>query len=346
MRFSIIIPVYNVEEFLPKCLDSALCQTYANYEIIAVNDGSTDGSRKVLSQYEHKNSRIKVIDQENKGLGGARNTGIQYANGEFLFFLDSDDYIPSTTLEEIDYYLKNYNLDMLAFDCNMVDTAGQILQIATVNAFSEEFTLLNRKQFMLLEPTACLKVYRRLLYMTYSISFPEHLWYEDLATVFKLVPHANLLGYLKKPLYNYVQHSTSITHSRNTKRMMEIIPAFESTLVYYRQQNLFDEFYDELEWNCILHVLYYSAFRFLGHTYDRKDMTVVYQYSKRIFPRWEGNKYLKQMEKSKYLMSLITHHKCFNFYLKTGFFQRFISPVLVKTQKIRGVFRGNKTTHS
>lgn len=75
-------------------------------------------------------------------------------------------------------------------------------------------------------------------------------------------------------------------------------------------------------------------------------MTVVYQYSKRIFPRWEGNKYLKQMEKSKYLMSLITHHKCFNFYLKTGFFQRFISPVLVKTQKIRGVFRGNKTTHS
>ena len=341
MRFSIIIPVYNVEAFLSKCLDSALCQTYKNYEIIAVNDGSTDSSRKILSQYECKNSKIKVIDQENKGLGGARNTGIQYANGEFIFFLDSDDYITSTTLEEIDYYLKNYNLDMLAFDCNMVDTAGRILQIATVDAFSEEFTLLNRKQFMLFEPTACLKVYRRSLYMAYSIFFPEHLWYEDLATVFKLVPHANRLGYLKKTLYNYVQHPTSITHSRNTKRMLEILPAFESTLVYYRQQDLFDEFHDELEWNCILHVLYYSAFRFLGYTYDRKDMATVYQYSEKNFPEWKYNKYLKKMEKSKYLMSLITSQKCFEFYLKTGFLLRFINPVLIRTKKIREVFRGN-----
>lgn len=346
MRFSIIIPVYNVEKFLQKCLDSALKQTYADYEIIAVNDGSTDSSREILSQYEWENTRIKVIDQENKGLGGARNAGIQHANGEFLFFLDSDDYIPSTALEEVNHYLQNYSLDILAFDCNMVDTKGRVLQAATVTEILEEFTLLSQKQFMLLEPTACLKVYRRSLYMTYSIFFPEHLWYEDLATVFKLVPHAEHMGYLKKPLYNYVQHAASITHSRNTKRMLEIVPAFESTLVYYKRQNLFDEFHDELEWNCILHVLYYSAFRFLGHTYDRRDMDAVYRYSKKIFPEWRDNKYLKQMEKRRYLMSLITHHKCFRFYLKTGFFLRFISPALVKTQKIRGVFRGNEKTSS
>lgn len=346
MRFSIIIPVYNVEVFLPKCLDSALCQTYEDYEIIAVNDGSTDGSRKILSQYECKNPRIKVIDQENRGLGGARNTGIQHANGEFLFFLDSDDYIPSTALEEVDHYLRNYSLDILAFDCNMVDTTGQILQVATVTEFSEDFTLLSQKQFLLLEPTACLKVYRRSLYMSYTIFFPEHLWYEDLATVFKLVPHTDRLGYLKKQLYNYVQHATSITHSRNTKRMLEIIPAFESTLVYYKQKNIFDEFHDELEWNCILHVLYYSAFRFLGHTYNRRDMDEVYRYSKRTFPEWKNNKYLKQMEGKRYLMNQIADHRCFLFYLQTGFFSRFISPVLVRMQKMRGVLHGNKTTTS
>ena len=346
MRFSIVIPVYNVERFLAKCLDSALNQSFSDYEIVAVNDGSTDSSRTILSQYEAANTKIKVIDQENKGLGGARNTGIQYAAGEFLIYLDSDDYIPSNMLEEINSYLQEYNLDILAFDCNMVNTSGKILQAATVADISEEYTTLSKKQFLLLEPTACLKVYRRTLYTAHAILFPERLWYEDLATVLKLVPHANRLGYLKKPLYYYVQHEASITHSKNTARMLEIITAFDSTLQYYKTYGLLSEFHDELEWNCILHVLYYSAFRFLGNKYDRNNMEKAYKYSKTVFPEWENNKYLAERENTRYLMSLVIHHQYFRFYLKTGFFLKYISPILVRTQKIRGALRGNKAKDS
>lgn len=346
MRFSIIIPVYNVEAFLPKCLDSALCQTYADYEIIAVNDGSTDSSRRVLSKYANKDSKIRIIDQENKGLGGARNTGIRNATGEYLFFLDSDDYIPNTALEEIDRYLCEYNLDILAFDCQMVDTAGNKLQIATVVDIPAEFTVLSKNQFLLLEPTACLKVYRRSLYMQHSINFPEHLWYEDLATVFKLVPHTNKLGYLKKQLYYYVQHEASITHSRKTKRMLEIITAFESTLSYFKQKNLLTEFYAELEWNCVLHVLYYSAFRFLGYTYDYKGMSVAYRYVKTTFPGWRDNKYLEKKGKSRYLMNLVINRRFLRFYFRTGFFSRFIDPIFTLIRKMRGVFNERKTKNS
>lgn len=346
MRFSIVIPVYNMERFLAKCLDSALNQSFADYEIVVVNDGSTDSSRKILSQYETTSAKIKVIDQENKGLGGARNTGIQHATGEILVFLDSDDYIPSNMLEEIDSYLQEYNLDILAFDCNMVNTSGKILQVATAADISNEYTTLSKKQFLLLEPTACLKVYRRSLYTAHAILFPERLWYEDLATVLKLVPHANRLGYLKKPLYYYVQHEASITHSQNTTRMLEIITAFDSTLQYYKTHGLLTEFHNELEWNCILHVLYYSAFRFFGYDYDRDDMEKAYQYVKNVFPEWEKNKYLAQKGNTRYLMSLVIHHQYFRFFLKTGFFLRYISPVLVRIQKIRGVLRGNKAKNS
>lgn len=346
MRFSVIVPVYNVEQFLPKCLDSALNQTFYDYEIVAVNDGSTDGSRRILSQYEQQSEKIRVIDQENKGLGGARNTGIEYASGDYLVFLDSDDYLPAYMLQEVDTYLQEYHLDILAFDCNQVDTAGNVLQLATVADISDEYTSLSQKQFLLMEPTACLKAYRRSLYTEHGVFFPERLWYEDLATVFKLAPYANRIGYLKKPLYNYVQHEASITHNPDTTRMREIVTAFDSTLQYYREQNLFADFHDELEWSCILHVLYYSAFRFLGHSYDRSDMEKMYQYCETVFPGWRKNKYLSHRKDTRYLMNLVIEHRYFFFYLRTGFFLRYIHPVLLRTQKMRGVLRGNQAKNS
>lgn len=346
MRFSIIIPVYNVEQFLAKCLDSALQQSFDDYEIIAVNDGSTDHSRKILAEYECLHDKLSVIDQQNKGLGGARNTGIQHAAGEFVVFLDSDDYIIADTLRILDDYLQAFELDVLAFDCNMVNVSGDILQIATVADYSDEFTCLSGKQFLRLEPTACLKVYRRTLFCEHKIWFPERLWYEDLATVFKMVPYVNHAGYLKKPLYNYVQHGASITHSKNMKRMMEIVPAFESMWEYYEQQGFLKEFYDELEWNCILHVLYYSAFRFLESGYHRKAMKKMMEYCDMRFPGWEKNPYLEKEKKRRYLMELVVQRQFLKFYLQTGFFLRYISPQVSRIQRIRGVICGDKAKNS
>ena len=100
MKFSIIIPVYNVINYLPKCMSSVLCQSFNGYEIILVDDGSTDGSGKLCDQYAEKDNRIKVIHQENQGLSAARNAGIQIATGEFFLLLDSDDFYEQNNLLE------------------------------------------------------------------------------------------------------------------------------------------------------------------------------------------------------------------------------------------------------
>ncbi len=336
MKFSIIIPVYNVEKFLSRCMDCALNQSFHDYEVIAVNDGSTDSSMDILSKFQASYPRLKIITQKNKGLGGARNTGIKDSTGDYLIFLDSDDYIPLNMLEIINEYISTNHPDLLAFDHTMVDTSGHILSNSTISEFSDPYTALSQKQFLLLEPSACFKVYRRTLFTEYSISFPEKLWYEDLATIFKLVPHANRLGYLKESLYYYVQNDASITHSRNTTRMKEIKTAFASTLQYYRENHLFETYYDELEWNGILHVLYYSAYRFLGYFYCRNEMKEMYHYIDSTFPGWEHNKYLAKETGKRYLMDLIRDRQCLRFYLRTGFLVHYINPIIKHIKQIRG----------
>ena len=100
-KFSIIVPVYNVESYLAKCLDSILCQSYKDYEIIAINDGSTDNSSKILKEYVDKYDNIIVINQENQGLSQARNNGVKEAKGEYIIFADSDDFIEKDLLKKI-----------------------------------------------------------------------------------------------------------------------------------------------------------------------------------------------------------------------------------------------------
>lgn len=114
-KISVVIPVYNVEKFLPRCLDSVLSQTFDDFEVICVNDGSPDNSEKILKQYENKDKRIKVFKKENGGLSDARNFGISKARGDYIFFLDSDDFIHKQTLE-ITYYLAQKNrTDIVSF---------------------------------------------------------------------------------------------------------------------------------------------------------------------------------------------------------------------------------------
>ena len=336
MRFSVIIPVYNVEKFIGKCLDSVFKQTYSDYEIVAVNDGSTDSSLKILKNYQIDNPKLKIISQKNKGLGGARNTGISNANGEFLILLDSDDYIASNMLETLDYYLSKYKLDILVFDCTQVDLEGNVLKYSTIDQYSDHYTDLTKKQFLSLEPTACTKVYRKTLYTEHFIKFPEKLWYEDLATVFKLIPYTKRIGYLKEALYYYVQQSESITHSSNTYRMLDIIIAINSNVKYFKKIGLWEEFYAELEWNAILHGLYYSSLRLFSCGYKRKEINIIFEYVNKTFPTWRTNKYLLEYGKTRYLMNDIIQKKYITVYFKTGFTLKYLYPLFIRIKRLRG----------
>ena len=319
MKFSVILPVYNVENFLSKCLDSVLSQDFSDYEMIAVNDGSTDGSAKILSEYKKKTNKLKVISQKNKGLGGARNTGIDNASGEYLIFLDSDDYIEKCMLKELDNCLSEHDVDILAFDGIRVTEDGKRIDTMTNNDYETEYNAVSSKAFLLFEPTSCTKTFKRDLFVENRICFPERLWYEDFATVFRIASHTEKIGYLKKPFYYYVQQSQSITHSANVERILEIMKAFDINIEEFNVNGSFEKYRDELEWNCLLHVLYYSAYRLLTKGCYVNEMKRLYSYSKKIFPNLEKNKYIIERSKKYDKMSLIVKQQYFLFYIKTGF---------------------------
>ena len=119
-KCSIIIPVYNVEKYLPKCLDSIVNQTYKNIEIICINDGSTDNSLKILEEYAQKDERIKIINQENQGVSVARNVGIDNATGDYILFVDSDDWIDRDTCKILKIELENEYYDLIIFNHSVV----------------------------------------------------------------------------------------------------------------------------------------------------------------------------------------------------------------------------------
>ena len=113
IKVSVIVPIYNVKRYLAKCLDSIISQTLKDIEIICVNDGSTDGSEKVLAEYAKKDSRIKIVNRKNGGLSAARNTGMPYATGKYIGFVDSDDYIEPTMYELMYYNAEHFNSQMV-----------------------------------------------------------------------------------------------------------------------------------------------------------------------------------------------------------------------------------------
>ena len=115
MDFSIIIPIYNVEKYLRRCIDSVLVQENAFFEVILVDDGSLDGCPAICDEYAKKDSRIHVIHKKNEGLGYARNSGLEIAQGNYIFFLDSDDWIPEKTLDSLKKLINIYDADIISF---------------------------------------------------------------------------------------------------------------------------------------------------------------------------------------------------------------------------------------
>ena len=187
-----------------------------------------------------------------------------------------------------------------------------------------------------MEPTACTKIYRKTLYTEHFIKFPEKLWYEDLATVFKLIPYTKRIGYLKEALYYYVQQNESITHSSNTYRMLEIISAINSNVEFFKKIGLWEDFYAELEWNAVLHGLYYSSLRLFSCGFKRKEINRIFEYVNKTFPTWKSNIYLKEAIESRYLMKEIVQQKYFQIYLKTGFCIKYLNPLSAWIKRMRG----------
>lgn len=225
---SIIVPVYNVENYIQKCIDSILNQTYKFIEIILVDDGSTDNSSKICDTNQKKDKRIKVIHKKNGGLSSARNVGIKHATGKYLTFIDSDDYINKNFLSILYANLVNYNADisccsLVRIKKNSIEKNNSKQRITIFNSMEALEDMLYQKK---LDNSACAKLYKKSLFK--DIQYPLDFFFEDMATTYKLYLKSKTIVKSNLGYYYYFQREGSILHKKQDKNITDLLKILQT----------------------------------------------------------------------------------------------------------------------
>lgn len=301
-KVSVIIPVYNVEEYLPKCLDSLTNQTLEDIEIILVNDGSPDNSEKIIKKYQKKDKRIVYIKKENGGQGSARNLGLTNAKGEYISFVDSDDYIELDMMEKMYDEASKNNLDVVI--CGYKNINNEKIENYYVSKDLIQDTLDNKnsKIFNTISPWS--KIYNREFLLKTNIKFiEEKLWYEDLPYSIKILSQTNKIGFVNEPLYNYLIRENSTMNNNKLLKNLDLIVQIEDVIEFMKDNNLWDEFSSEIEFVAINNILISGITRIIRANGNKKIKKEVIKrfldYMNTNFSNYKENKYLGRLSKNK-----------------------------------------------
>lgn len=245
MKFSVIIPVYNVESYLQACLDSVLNQTFEDWEAICVNDGSTDNSTAIMEEYGHKDVRFKLVNQPNGGLSAARNTGLKAAAGEYVLFLDSDDWLESNALERVSESLTDE--DMLCFSGrrffekeSRYHEADQLQprSYATGMDYYNE-NALSVRDFAFV--CVVLRAYKRDFLLSHELWFKEGIFHEDNLFTPLACYYAGKVKVINDCLYDYRVRDNSITTTGNVKRHRDLLETANTLADFFLPKRGFDK---------------------------------------------------------------------------------------------------------
>lgn len=258
-RFSIVIPVYN-NPAIDRCLESILHQTYNDFELIVINDGSDDSTLDVVNSVLENDNRAKVLSFVNGGLATARNRGIAASSGEYIWMIDSDDYIENNALELVNKFIEQHDSELIMIDYYVVDEQRHVLNNAYLKAdlkgLPETGTakdLLSAYLDRKIHSYAWAYVAKRYLYN--NIKYPDGKNYEDLRTTYKVFGSVNRMGVLKNKLYYYVQTQNSITHTVTEKNILDFYDAGTEMCNSVSELNEFEhiaaKFYVGILVNCI-----------------------------------------------------------------------------------------------
>lgn len=269
--FSIIVPVYNTRRFLPLCFKSLINQTCTDFEIICVNDGSPDDSQALLEEYAAKDARITVIKQKNKGLGGARNTGIRAAKGDYLLFVDSDDWLSLSALEKIKATVEKTPADIGLF--GFYEFIDQTMQLHT----ADHLKLFEGKDCcacaeiadkMYISQCVWNKFYKREFFIDNNLFFAENVYFEDLTVHTKAMVKAASIAFCRHDLYYYRIRGNSIMQSEYShKKIDDLIYAFSSTIRWLKREKLFADYRAPLA--AFANVCLQMHLRKAGNTYGK-----------------------------------------------------------------------------
>lgn len=280
---SLVVPCYNVSFFVKKCIDSIKRQTYSNLEVLMIDDGSLDDTKKVIKENIQDDKRFKYFYKENGGLSDARNYGLDKTRGEYISFIDSDDYLDKNYVKKLYHTIIKYHVDIAVCDIKRIYDDHE-----SVDGINEIKTKL------CMHPAVWNKLYKTSLFKDNKIYFPKGSWYEDLGTTPKLT-----LKYkykvIEEPLYYYVQNTKSIMHTYDD-RIFQIYDIINDIEEYIKKENLEEENHDILEFINVYHILIGTIYRAASHpSFSNKMIKDIIKRVEDKYPNWFRNKYLKTL---------------------------------------------------
>lgn len=295
VKVSIIVPVYNVEKYLEKCLDSLVKQTLEDIEIIVVNDGTKDNSQQIIDRfYKRYPKKIKSFIKDNGGLSSARNYGIKRASGEYIAFVDSDDYVDIQMYEYMYRKAEEGEFDIVCCDFNEIRDDKFI----SCNCKIEKDILSKEevKEAMVdFYPSAWNKLYNKNLLKEVQIEFKEGIWFEDVEFIYRLLPYISSIGVVHKCLYQYLIRKGSIT-STNDMRIYHYIDNWNGLINYYKEHNLYDDYKDILEYNYVRYL--YATFIKAATKFEINEFNIAVKVAinnvDKCFPLYKKNKYINK----------------------------------------------------
>lgn len=289
-KVSVIIAAYNVGLYIERCMDSIVNQTLKDIEIIVVNDGSTDDTLEKLLIYANKDNRVKIVDKKNEGLIEARKSGLDAASGEFLMFVDGDDWIDINACEKLYKKSTKLNLDILCY--GLYHAFDDYLELKNIYDFKlakgEEYlklVLLNKAR-----ANAVLQLLRKEFLIRNDIIFPSNITYaEDLAITVTLACNDPVVGTLNEPLYYYYQRENSVTKKVSNK-VFDVELAVDSIRKEMEQKGYMEKYYSEFEYLMFIHLYYY---RVIAVSYTGEIHRALYDKWREKKLNMKNNKYYK-----------------------------------------------------
>lgn len=287
-KVSVIIAVYNVEKYLEKCLQSLVNQTLEDIEIIVVNDGSTDSSQDIIDRFVAYSPKVKALVKENGGASDARNYGMQYASGEYIGFVDSDDFVDANMYEVM--YQKALEEGSDIVECNLRHTYTDTEDIEIMDRYYDKKELLMFGHYVVWN-----KIYKTQWLRECEAYFPVNLIYEDVAFLATITPYIHKYSYVDIAPVHYVQRLASVNNSTSLKTM-DILKILTYIYQYYEEHDWMEQYEQELEY-LYIRILLCSSFSRMCHMENKDNRKKALRENWNLlvttWPNWKKNKTLK-----------------------------------------------------
>lgn len=319
---SVIVPIYNVEKYLIRCIDSILNQTYKNIEIILIDDGSPDKCPEICDEYLKKDQRIKVIHKKNGGLSDARNAGMEIAKGDYISFVDSDDYIYEEMYENLINLMDIYKVDIASCSVQKFYEDENINlnynKKYDIKIYSNEEALKSLIEEQDIKQTVWNKIYKR--HIINDIKFEVGKIHEDEYWTYQIIGNANNIAYINKPMYYYLQRKDSIMGKEYSEKRLNAIYSRKARLDYIEQKfpKLLKEAKMSLFFTCVYHYQYLMRTKNINNKLEL--FQIINSYAKNIKFSKNDIKILSLKQKIWFVIAKVSLKGCCQIrnYLKVG----------------------------